>query len=370
MKRFVIILTAFFIIFNSEASFAEENISAQSAIVMDCASGRVLFEKNAREKRGMASTTKIMTALLALEKLRMDSVVTVSPFASGTEGSSIWLAPGEHMSVSDLLYALMLASGNDAATALAEFSAGSVEAFTLMMNKKAREIGAYDTNFENPHGLPNDNHYTTAYDLALISAHAMKNPAFREIVSTERKVISWEGSEWDRSLKNHNKLLSLADNCIGIKTGFTKKDGRCLVSAFEKDGATLICVTLSDPDDWNDHINLTNDIFSKYFARTVCKEGESAGKYILKGANRESIDIYYGESYTTLVSESEKDRISVKPVFNPSYPVKKGDKVGELNIFYDNALVGKVSILSDDSADLNPTFFGVLKNLTKGLIKI
>ena len=350
-------------------SSAKVDVSAQSAIVIDCASNRVLYEKDAYTKRGMASTTKIMTALIAIENLSSDEIVTVSPFASGTEGSSIWLSPGEHMSVSDLLYGLMLSSGNDAATALAEHTAGSVEAFTFMMNEKARAIGAFETHFTNPHGLPDDEHYTTAYDLALIASYAMKNPKFAEIVSTERKVISWEGSEWDRSLKNHNKLLSRSENCIGIKTGFTKKDGRCLVTAFEKDKMVLIGVTLSAPDDWNDHIKMTNEIFDLYSPYTVCEKGKSAGSYLLKGADKDRVSIYYADSYIMPVSENDKDHITTKPVFNVTYPINKGQKIGKLEIYFDNDLIGAVDLISKDSAMLEPTFFDVCKNLMKGIIR-
>ncbi|NLT96773.1 MAG: D-alanyl-D-alanine carboxypeptidase, partial [Christensenellaceae bacterium] len=174
---------------------------------MEASTGRVLYQKNAFEKMPMASTTKIMTALVAIENSNLDDRVTVSPNASGIEGSSIWLSPGETMTLSDLLFGLMPASGNDAAVAIAEHVGGDVETFVGMMNDKAREIGAYNTHFVNPNGLPADNHYTTAYDLALISAYAMQNKMFREIVKTQYKTLPWEGHEWDRVVKNKNKIL-------------------------------------------------------------------------------------------------------------------------------------------------------------------
>ncbi|MCD8049853.1 MAG: D-alanyl-D-alanine carboxypeptidase [Clostridia bacterium] len=348
---------------------AKAEISAQSAVVIDCASNRILYEKNAEERRGMASTTKIMTALIALERLTFDEVVTVSSFAAGTEGSSIWLSAGEHMTAQDLLYGLMLASGNDAATALAEHTAGSVEAFTLLMNEKAKEIGAYNTNFTNPHGLSDENHYTTAYDLALIASYAMKNDTFREIVSTQNKTISWEGSQWNRSLKNHNKLLYMYDDCDGVKTGYTKKDGRCLVSSAERDGMRIVTVTLSDPDDWNDHINLMNYAFETHKPYTVCRKGESAGSYLTENADIEEIGLSYAQTYTTALSDGEEDTISTKVEFSVTYPVNRGDRVGTMYIYRGSELIGSVGIISREKAEEKPTYFEIILNLLKGTMK-
>ena len=215
MRRVILLLI---IILNIYAvnSYA---ISAKSAILIDSSSGRVLYEHNSYEKLPMASTTKIMTGLLACESGKLNKTVKVSPFASGTEGSSLWLKVGEKLKLQELTYGLMLKSGNDAAVAIAEYLGGSVDAFTLLMNKRAREIGAVNTNFENPHGLDSDGHYTTAYDLALIAREAMKNEKFREIVSTKTYSIPMQGEKWDRAFKNHNKLLWNYEGCNGVKTG-------------------------------------------------------------------------------------------------------------------------------------------------------
>ncbi len=369
LKKSVIIFTLLFLFIRADISHADVDVSAASAIVIDASSNRVLYEKDAYTRRGMASTTKIMTAILAIENLDMNDIVTVSPFASETEGSSIWLSPGEHMSVEDLLYGLMLASGNDAAAALAEYTAGGVDSFTLLMNEKAKEIGCRCTSFTNPHGLPDENHYTTAYDLALIASYAMKNSVFKEIVSTKNKVISWEGSEWDRSLSNHNKLLNMYDGCVGIKTGFTKKDGRCLVSCAERNGITLITVTLSAPDDWNDHMSLMDYCFDTYSPYTVCEKGESAGTYKTEGTDKEEIKLYYGDGFTAAITADEESKISRKAVFDVKYPIKKGQKVGRLDIYYDGALIGSVDILSAENASVKQTVFGTMQNLFKGIIK-
>lgn len=346
---------------------AQVNVSAHSAVVIDCESGRVLFENNAYETRPMASTTKIMTAIIALERLDLKEFVKVSASAANTEGSSIWLSPGESMSVEDLLYALMLASGNDAAAALAEHISGSESAFALLMNQKAKSIGANNTNFVNPHGLPDDNHYTTAYDLALISAYAMKNTTFREIVSTKNKTISWEGSQWDRSLKNHNKLLSRYEYATGIKTGFTKKAGRCLVSSAEKDGRVNICVTLNAPDDWNDHIALHNHCFENYRAEVVCSKGDLAGVFTNNEVECDDVALLYGADFVAAVKDGES--IETKKVFNVKYPVLKSQVVGRLDIYLNNERIGFVDLISANDAKEKETLTKVFIQLVKGIIK-
>ena len=217
-------------------------ISAESAILIDADSGRVLFEKNAHTKRGIASTTKILTAIVVLENASSDEVVNVSYKAANTEGSSMYLKSGEKITVENLLYGLMLNSGNDAATALAEHTAGSVEEFAKLMNKKAKEIGMNSSSFANPHGLDNENHYSTAYDMAMLTKYAMENKTFKNIVGTKTKIAKNENGDY-KYLTNHNKLLSIYEYCLGVKTGFTKKCGRCLVSFSEKNGVKLIAIT-------------------------------------------------------------------------------------------------------------------------------
>lgn len=367
-KYFKLAFTVVFLLFLPIKVSADVVVSAESAIVIDANSRQVLFEKNAYSKMPMASTTKIMTALVAIEQLELDDVVTVSPFAASTEGSSIWLSPGEHMTVEDLLYGLMLSSGNDAATALAEHTAGSLEAFTLLMNKRAYEIGALNTNFTNPHGLPDDDHYTTSYDLAIISAEAIHNPLFRTICSTKTKTISWEGSQWNRSLSNHNKLLKMYDYAIGIKTGYTKKAGRCLVSAAEKDGQLLICVTLSASDDWNDHIKMLEYCFDKYKPFTVCKKGGSAGIYVSEDKDAEDVELLYDEDFTISVTESEIDCIELKNKVDIKYPVKAGQKIGVCEVYSSGNCIGCIDIVAANGSVVKKNLVSILIKLLKGLI--
>lgn len=257
-----------------EVNASQVHVSAQAAVLLDAESGRVLYEKNGHEPLRIASITKIMTAIVAIELGDLDDVVTVSPNASGVEGSSIYLLPGEKLSLEDLLYGLMLRSGNDAAVAIAEHIGGSVEGFVFLMNQKARELGMEHTVFSNPHGLDtHEEHYSTAYDMALLSAYAMKNETFAQIVATKRKTVPMPGEEWDRVWYNKNRLLSMYPYADGIKTGYTKRAGRTLVSSSTKDGHRLIAVTLNAPNDWQDHMALYEYGYRKYRQVTLAQEG-------------------------------------------------------------------------------------------------
>lgn len=256
-KERIVIVSIFLIllfIFYATVVFSADgvSVSAKSAALYDPASKSFLYTKNADMQLPMASTTKIMTALVAIENADLDKSVSISDDAIGTEGSSLYLKRGETMTMKDLLMGLMLRSANDAAAAIAYEISGSIEAFAEKMNEKATQIGALNTNFTNPHGLDNPSHYTTAKDLAIITAEALSNKTFLNIVSTKKHIIKNSDGE-ARLLTNHNKLLNLYDGAIGVKTGFTKKSGRCLVGAAERDGTRLISVTINAPDDWNDH---------------------------------------------------------------------------------------------------------------------
>ena len=265
-KIFAVLITAalifsLFTIFVYSAQKNDIKVSAKAAALFDLENDTFIYTKNENARLSMASTTKIMTAIVAIENSDLDKIITVDSQAVGIEGSSIYLKQDEQISIRSLIYALMLRSANDAAAALAYEISGSIEDFSALMNQKADELGLKDTNFENPHGLDSQNHYTTAHDLAIISAYALKNTTFKEISSTKK--IEIESSEETRLLVNHNKLLSSYDGCIGVKTGYTKKSGRSLVSAAQKGDKLLICVTINAPDDWNDHTKLLNYGFSR-----------------------------------------------------------------------------------------------------------
>ena len=272
--RFIIFLLIFSIFSSHLTVYATSSndlsISAKSACLIDADSGKVLYSKNSHKQMPMASTTKVMTAIIALEaSTPLSKEICVSKEAVGVEGSSIYLLEGEKITLEALLYALLLSSANDAAIAIAIAICGNVEDFVSLMNKKASSLGLTNTHFVNPHGLYDENHYTTAYDLARLMAYAVKNPTFVEISGCAKKVFP-KGENDIRVLINHNKLLSIYDNIIAGKTGYTKKSGRCLVSAALRDNLKLIVVTLDAPNDWNDHKSLYNFGFDNYTRPRCC----------------------------------------------------------------------------------------------------
>lgn len=250
------------------------SLSAHSAILLEMSSGETVYQKNADERMPMASTTKIMTALVALENSELSRVVTVSPDAVGVEGSSIYLFAGERITMEDLLYALLLSSANDAAAAIAIELGGSIEGFADMMNGRASQMGLENTHFTNPHGLYDEQHYTTSRELAAIAREAMQNVTFASIVSTYKRTAPMTDADGARLFVNHNKLLRGYEGACGIKTGYTKKSGRCLVSCAERDGLAFLCVTLDAPDDWRDHAAMLDHGFSLYENKTLCSSGE------------------------------------------------------------------------------------------------
>ena len=343
------------------------DVSAEAAILTEAGSGTVIYEKNADARLPMASTTKIMTAVVALENRSPEKEVTIPADACGVEGSSIYLTAGEVLTMSDLLYALLLDSANDAAAAIAIEVAGSVDAFADMMNEKAALLGLTNTHFTNPHGLHDDDHYTSARDLAALTAYALKNDAFREIVSTYKHKIPLHGDEGVRVLINHNKLLKSSHGFIGVKTGFTKKSGRCLVSAAERDGVCLISVTLNAPDDWNDHIRLAEEGFAAFRSFTLADEGEYSV----------SIPSVYAQSESGKVCASNKERVTLTLPANSRITsvteaphilltgVDAGDTVGRVVFYADGEEIASVDLIADESAPVpeKSGFFDKIKKI-------
>ena len=266
---------ALLFLYNGSAAAETADGAPRSSILIEAKTGRVLYEQNAHEPLPMASTTKIMTALVALENGDVHDLVTAGKNAFGVPGTSIYLSLGEQLPLLDMLYGLMLASGNDAAVAIAEHIGGDVDKFCSMMNDRAAAIGCEDTVFATPHGLPADNHHTTARDLALIAREAMRNPTFREIVSTQRAGIPWAGHDYDRILNNKNKLLSEDPGATGIKTGYTKAAGRCLVFAAKRDGLELIGVVLNCPDWFREAEALLDRGFDNWQMVSLLSAGET-----------------------------------------------------------------------------------------------
>ena len=323
------------------------SVSAQSAVLIEAESGAVIWEKQKDLRLPMASTTKIMTALVALSLASPDTVIATDAKAVGVEGSSIYLFEGEELTLEQLLYALLLESANDAAAAIAIGLSGSIEAFADQMNQTARVLGLKDTHFTNPHGLDHEEHYTTAHDLALITRALLRDHLLRTIVSTRKTTSPHEGAGGVRLLINHNKLLRMYDGCIGVKTGFTKRSGRCLVSAAERDGLTLIAVTLSAPDDWADHTNLLDYGFDSYRSVPLCLENEIlyplplvGGKeaYVMLG-NPDALTAFLPKNHSEIQTVIECRRFEFAPV-----PTEE--------------LLGRVLFLSDINGDSVPEPIG------------
>ena len=315
-----------------------EAISAEKAILMDAATGRVLYERNADTESLIASTTKIMTALVVCERCNVLDRVRIPAEAVGVEGSSLYLREGEVLTVQELLYGLMLHSGNDAATALAIYCGGTVEGFAELMNDKARELGLENTHFANPHGLDAPDHHSTARDLAVLAAYAMDNPIFRQTVSTKTVTAG------ERSLRNHNKLLWQVDGAEGVKTGYTRAAGRILVSSASRDGRRLVAVTINAPDDWNDHRALLEDGFSRYTLQTLVAVGETVGTREVLGGESGAVELIAAEDFVYPVADGEV--ISVVPQGTGfSYaPVVEGGDAGWAWIRIDGKAVGKIPL--------------------------
>ena len=319
-------------------------ISAKSAILVDADSGRVLFEKNADERSLIASTTKIMTGLLVCEAGGLEREVSVPPEAAGVEGSSLYLKAGERITVKELLYGLMLRSGNDAAVALAIATAGSVDAFVKRMNEKAQALGMEHTHFENPNGLDGENHYSTARDLSKLCVHAMENETFRTVVSSK------SFTEHSRSFTNHNKLLWRVEGADGVKTGYTKKAGRILAGSATRDGQRLICVTISDPDDWCDQQALLDYGFSEFPAQMIVTAGETVGSICVVGSKTQRVSLVTGTDFSYPVAEGETvETVLHAPEFSYA-PVLPG-AAGWLEVLVDGAHVSQVPVYYAQTAE-------------------
>lgn len=349
---------------------ASKDTSARAAVIMDVNSGRVLYSKNMDEKLAMASTTKIMTTLVAIESGKLKETVTVSRKASITEGSSIYLRQGERHTVNDLLYAIMLRSGNDAAVAVAEHVGGSIEGFAALMNKKAAEIGAVNTHFDNPHGLDSATHYTTARDLALITAYALRNPVFAEIVSSKKKTIEGPPNEgWDRNMVNKNKMLWQFEGGNGVKTGFTKKAGRCLVSSATRNGMQLVCVVLNCGPMWDDSSALLEYGFGNYSNEMVVNKDNIFKVVEVRNGKEKFVAVKPKQDYYIALKAGEKDNISLQPkdMLTAQAPLYKGESAGKLEVYLDNGLLSTVELEYTESVESSSPFY-YLKQIMRGYL--
>lgn len=303
-------------------------VSAEAAVLLCADTGEVLFAQNAYTHRSMASTTKIMTALLTLEENTPNREITTTAEMVRVEGTSMGLLPGDRVTLYALACGMLLSSGNDAANTAAVALAGSVDRFAARMNARAAEIGMCDTHFVTPSGLDDEAHYSTAYDMALLAREALGNPVFRSICQSRSLRVSYGNPPYLRTLTNHNRLLRMVDGCIGVKTGFTKKSGRCLVSAVERDGVTLIAVTLNAPDDWNDHITLFDFGFSR--VKSAAADTDLHGMAVpVVGGTRRAVSVRVAGN-PCIVSRTDGKSVSRQIYLRPFVyaPVQQGDILG------------------------------------------
>ena len=315
-----------------------EAISAQKAIVMDAQTGRVLYEKQADQQSLIASTTKIMTALIVCQQCNVLDRMQIPKEAVGIEGSSMYLQEGEVLTLQELLYGLMLSSGNDAAMALAIYCAGTAEGFVQLMNDKARMLGMHNTHFANPHGLDAPGHYSTARDLAILARYAMADPIFAQTVGTKTVTVG------NRHLTNHNKLLWQLEGADGVKTGFTKAAGRILVSSARRQGRRLICVTINDGNDWADHRALLEEGFAHYRHQTLVEEGQIVGTLAVFGGVKEWVDVVASEPFSYPTAEGEKITLVLSAKGLCYAPVVAGADAGFAYICIDGKAVGKICV--------------------------
>lgn len=344
---------------------ASVTVNAASAVLIEQKSGRILYEKDAHTKRRIASITKIMTAILAIESGKMNEYVKISEQATRAEGSSVYLKPGEKIKLKDLVYGLMLRSGNDTAVAIAEYVGGSVEGFAYLMNQKAKEIGMLNTHFSNPHGLDDhEEHYSTAYDMAVLMRYAMQDKTFKKISGTKVYRAPNPTEDWDRVWKNKNRLLTKYKYTTGGKTGYTKRAKRTLVTTATKGEMNLIAVTLNDPDDWNDHITMYESGFKGFDMAVVLPEGKIDG---IKNKYYKN-HLYVKKTIVYPVTSEEEDLFSIKYKLNK--PTKKFDKdrkndeiVGKAAVYLDGRVVQETPIYYQNVPEKKEGLFNFIKKI-------
>lgn len=338
------------------------DINAKSAVLMDADSGRVLYEKNSHQRLPQASTTKITSAILALEHGNLQDEVIVSKHAAETAEAGIWLETGERLTLEQLIYAMLLNSANDASTAVAEHIGGSETNFVKMMNDLAKEIGAKDTHYVNPHGLHAENHYSSAYDLALLGRYAMQNETFERIVVTKTKVIPWAGHEWSRMLTNKNTFIAhpeLYPGVDGIKNGFTTPAGYSLAASATRNGMRLIAVVVNCPGATEEVKKMFDYGFNRYNRTLLVTEGETVEKVKLQ--NDAELELVTAEPFYAALKEEEAAQVEIDVTVPQeiSLPVKKGSICGKAICRVQGKVIGMVNLMAAETVD-KPSMFGSL----------
>ena len=347
IKKAIVLLLAVRLFIIPVTALDETDLSAKAAVVMDAETKSVVYQKNSDKKLSMASTTKIMTCLLAIESGKMNCIVKAEEDVI-CDGTSIGISRGDEFTLNTLIHAMLLESGNDAAVLTAKYLAGSEEEFSVLMNRRAVQLGMKNTNFVTASGLDSEKHYSTAYDMALLGSFAIENPIFRSICSKKNYAAEYIYPDVKANYSNHNKLLNLYDGTVGIKTGFTKKSGRCLVSACERNGRTLVAVTLNAPDDWNDHIKLFDYCFGiadRSALDLYCPE-----KVIIYGGNRSEVSLNIPEISVFGPGENV-ETVLILPRFLYA-PVDEGEVVGSVALYSDGKKIHEYPVAAAESVTL------------------
>jgi len=358
MKRWMAAVIMILIGCGGARADAEISVQAKAAILIEAQTGRVLYEQNADERLPMASTTKIMTALIAVEHCTMEEIVTAGPNASGVEGTSIYLAEGEQLTMHQMLQGLMLRSGNDAAVAIAEHIAGDAETFASLMNARARMLGA-DACFVTPNGLDKGTHGASARAMALITRAAMEYEAFRELVSTQEAVIPWVDNEYSRVLRNKNRLLKEYEGATGVKTGFTGKAGRCLVFSAERDEMELIGVVLNCPG-WFEEAERLLDWGFANFSRQICAQaGEKVAEANIVNGQKKAISLIAEETLAYPIGIGDEWHIELHEEKTLEAPVCAGDSAGYMALIVDGNEVGRTALAASEDVPRRTFLFSV-----------
>lgn len=348
----VLVLAVFIVSLNATACAFEFPLSAQAYVLYCVENDTLLISHNENEKMKPASTTKIMTTLLALEEAQKNDKLVSFCESMIAEGSSMYLKVSDTVHLSDLCIGMMMASGNDAANAAAISISGDIEKFSELMNNRAKSIGMKNTNFVTPSGLDDEMHYSTAYDMALLMACAIKNEEFAQLTREKSMTVDFLTPQKQVTYTNHNRLLSMYEHCIGGKTGYTKSAGRCLVTAAKKDGLTLVCVTLNASDDWNDHIKMYDYGFEKLCGIDT---DDSDERYTIDvvGSDVDKVSLYCDISGNTAVNKEDKDKVK-KTVYMPSFvyaPVNVGEYIGMVVYTIDDKVIASNPVFAKESAD-------------------
>lgn len=373
MKRLKTVVVLLAGIVSAPPVFAEKDVgsgisvSAKAACLITADTGIIIWAKNENDPMPMASTTKIMTALLALENLEAcgDKEVEITDEMVRVEGTSMGLAAGDVVNLEALAKGMLLCSGNDAANAAAIAVGGQRDKFISLMNEKAKQIGALNTRFVTPSGLDGGDHHSTAYDMAVIGSYAMENETFASIASKKSDRVKFIKPDKTVSIRNHNKLLRLYDGCIGIKTGFTKAAGRCLVSCSQRGDVRLVAVTLNAPDDWNDHKVLYDYGFENVAPSKFDDRGFTASPSVT-GGMEESFRAYCGSDFTRTLRKRDLNKVKRSVEVKESYdaPIRKGQVVGKIAYYLDGKEIGRNEILADSDVEAKPVKIGILKNIS------